>query len=267
MPPRPPAPPCLLTPRPFPVADKGQDLKKLFEHYDRDNSGYLDLEEFRRAVRKGGQIGVHQMTDEELEAVFDEYDADKETTAEGASVLDIDEFTQFLVGGEMETFEETTATAARRGILQRRLEQRKAEYTSELTFSPKLGATARRKKGKEPRRKPDAFYKQQVEKKKETEKEMKQRSDAQFRKTHTFQPVGTKLDPSTLESRDPAHALPPAPPPQDGKTRTLYHEGTDEDTPVFERLYTQGAGAGRHNPKSLHEAVHRCAEALSPVHD
>ena len=35
---------------------KGQDPRKLFGHYDRDNSGLLDFAEFQSAVRKGGHM-------------------------------------------------------------------------------------------------------------------------------------------------------------------------------------------------------------------
>jgi Ca2+-binding EF-hand superfamily protein len=33
-----------------------QDFAALFRHYDRDNSGELDFDEFRRAVRKDGKL-------------------------------------------------------------------------------------------------------------------------------------------------------------------------------------------------------------------
>ena len=35
---------------------KGQDPRRLFSSFDRDNSGELDWTEFRSAVRKGGKI-------------------------------------------------------------------------------------------------------------------------------------------------------------------------------------------------------------------
>ena len=34
----------------------GQDPKRLFHHYDRDNSGTIDLLEFTNAMRKGGHL-------------------------------------------------------------------------------------------------------------------------------------------------------------------------------------------------------------------
>ena len=35
---------------------RAQDWAQLFKHYDRDNSGSLDFEEFRKAVRKDAKM-------------------------------------------------------------------------------------------------------------------------------------------------------------------------------------------------------------------
>jgi len=55
----------------------GVDLEKLFRHYDRDNSGLLDFEEFRRAVRKDVGMTKDEVTDDELQEMFDHVDKDR----------------------------------------------------------------------------------------------------------------------------------------------------------------------------------------------
>jgi Ca2+-binding EF-hand superfamily protein len=41
----------------------GQDPRKLFQHFDRDNTGELGFEEFKAAVRKVGRMTIKQITD------------------------------------------------------------------------------------------------------------------------------------------------------------------------------------------------------------
>lgn len=41
----------------------GQDPRKLFKHFDRDNTGELDFDEFKAAVRKVGRMTAKQITD------------------------------------------------------------------------------------------------------------------------------------------------------------------------------------------------------------
>ena len=52
----------------------GQDWEKLFRHYDRDNSGELDFDEFRRAVRRDVKVTPQMMPDIELREMFDHVD-------------------------------------------------------------------------------------------------------------------------------------------------------------------------------------------------
>ena len=69
----------------------GQDWAKLFRHYDRDNSGELDWEEFRRAVRKDAQVTSEAVSDAELQGLFRAADADRGGTigeAEFVALLD-----------------------------------------------------------------------------------------------------------------------------------------------------------------------------------
>jgi hypothetical protein len=49
---------------------KGQDPVKLFQHFDRDNSGELSLAEFKQAVRKGGHLSAASLSDHDLERLF-----------------------------------------------------------------------------------------------------------------------------------------------------------------------------------------------------
>ena len=48
----------------------GQDPRKLFKHYDRDNSGDIDQDEFRNAVRKGGRLTAAMLSDTDLDRLF-----------------------------------------------------------------------------------------------------------------------------------------------------------------------------------------------------
>ena len=68
----------------------GQDWGRLFNYYDRDNSGHLSFEEFRRAVRKDVQITVKMMTDEELQEMFDAVDESRD------GIIDVDEFVRMM---------------------------------------------------------------------------------------------------------------------------------------------------------------------------
>ena len=68
----------------------GQDWAALFRHYDRDNSGELSWEEFRRAVRKDARIAAGAVTDAALRKLFDSCDAD------GFGTIDAAEFTALL---------------------------------------------------------------------------------------------------------------------------------------------------------------------------
>ena len=47
-----------------------KDFKKLHHQYDVDNSGFLDLAQFRTACRKGGQVKVADVNDRELGCLY-----------------------------------------------------------------------------------------------------------------------------------------------------------------------------------------------------
>ena len=52
----------------------GQDPTKLLRHFDRDNTGELDLTEFTATVRKGGKMSKATMSDADLRHLFDSLD-------------------------------------------------------------------------------------------------------------------------------------------------------------------------------------------------
>ena len=68
----------------------GVDYAKLFHHYDRDNSGSLELDEFQSAIRRDAKISKKEVSDKELAAVFAAVDED------GGGSVDIDEFVAWL---------------------------------------------------------------------------------------------------------------------------------------------------------------------------
>ena len=71
---------------------KGQDPTKLFNHYDRDNSGELNFQEFKAAVRKGGHLSAAMLSDRDLKQLFEAVDSD------GSDDVSIDELTAFVWG-------------------------------------------------------------------------------------------------------------------------------------------------------------------------
>ena len=66
------------------------DFAALFKHYDRDNSGELDFDEFRRAVRKDGKLTEEVVADADLEKMFAAVDTD------GGGSIGLDEFEELL---------------------------------------------------------------------------------------------------------------------------------------------------------------------------
>jgi Ca2+-binding EF-hand superfamily protein len=73
---------------------KGQDPRKLFAHYDRDNSGELEFGEFRNAVRKGGHVGASVCSDAQLRKLFSAVDTD------GSGEVEVTELTNFIWGNQ-----------------------------------------------------------------------------------------------------------------------------------------------------------------------
>ena len=91
----------------------GINWYKLFKHYDRDNSGALDYDEFRRAVRRDAKLTVSQLPDSDLRWLFRQIDVD------GGGSVEIEEFTNYLeeknTGNVASTVKKnSTATSTRR---------------------------------------------------------------------------------------------------------------------------------------------------------
>lgn len=72
----------------------GQDPLKLFQAYDKDNSGEIDRWEFRQAVRKGGRVTPAMLNDADLNRLFDCVDVD------GGGDLSIDELIMMIWGDD-----------------------------------------------------------------------------------------------------------------------------------------------------------------------
>ncbi len=98
----------------------GLDYVKLFHHYDRDNSGGLEFDEFRRAVRKDVKVGPNEIPDNELRELFNGVDEDKSGT------IDVEEFVELL---------QPVATAAIRA-------SRAAERATTSPLSSSVGAAS-----------------------------------------------------------------------------------------------------------------------------
>ena len=56
--------------------DGKTDYERLFRYYDRDNSGLLDWEQFRSAVRRDGQVTTRAVSERQLRILFDLIDLD-----------------------------------------------------------------------------------------------------------------------------------------------------------------------------------------------
>lgn len=88
------------------------DFEKLFRHYDRDNSGSLDFDEFRSALRRDAKVTKRDVTDTELKQVFGTVDID------GGGEVEIDEFVTWIntddPEGEIDLMEDTPTPRTRR---------------------------------------------------------------------------------------------------------------------------------------------------------
>ena len=67
--------------------DLDDAIKEAFNHFDKDGSGRISLDEFREVMITEGA----QMTDEEIEEILNEADAD------GDGQIDINEFVDLLL--------------------------------------------------------------------------------------------------------------------------------------------------------------------------
>jgi hypothetical protein len=74
----------------------GVDWHKLFNHYDRDNSGEIGMVEFKRLLRSDAKIPVSQLSDTDVKSLFNSIDTD------GSGEIDADEFLVWVKGGDEE---------------------------------------------------------------------------------------------------------------------------------------------------------------------
>ena len=68
----------------------GVNWKKLFNKYDEDDSGSLEFDEFKTAVRKDGKMSVDQLSEPDLRFLFDRIDEDS------GGEIEIEEFIGWL---------------------------------------------------------------------------------------------------------------------------------------------------------------------------
>ena len=73
----------------------GEDWHDAFKRYDNDDSGELDFEEFKRAIRRTAKISPAQISDRELKKLFKLIDIDR-----GGSIS-ADELIAFLNGAQV----------------------------------------------------------------------------------------------------------------------------------------------------------------------
>jgi len=55
-----------------------RDYHKLFGHFDRSNTGFLDMEQFRACVRKDGRMSTKMISEKELRTLFCVVDVDQD---------------------------------------------------------------------------------------------------------------------------------------------------------------------------------------------
>ena len=75
-------------------AGDGRDFAKLFDFYDRENTGEIAFDAFRRAVRRDAKMTPTLLPDDDLHQLFEHLDEDH-----GGSIS-VDEFEKFLNEGE-----------------------------------------------------------------------------------------------------------------------------------------------------------------------
>ena len=116
---------------------KGQDPAKLFSHYDRDNSGELNFEEFKAAVRKGGHLSSAVLSDRDLLQLFAAVDTD------GSNDVSIAELTSFVWGTSGDNFKSSSTTAVDDQQNERRVKSPspKTPRTKSASLTPKATRT------------------------------------------------------------------------------------------------------------------------------
>ena len=236
--------------------NKGQDPEALFKRFDRDGSGGLSLDEFKRASRTGGHIQQWEMSDAELERLFDEIE-NGDTGADGEPSIDIDQLRKFVWDGSGggEGQDESVRTPLRSSPNKSHDELLTAndEYASELTFSPqtlerqcaRMSRETAKEVKKVGKKEGHRFHAEQLSKKERTEKRLSEKKEQAFGEIHTFQPDTKRLNKSTLAPRGAAGVL--LVDADKEPTQIIgYKDGHNHQSGVFDRLNTVSPGVARH---------------------
>ena len=250
--------------------NKGQSPEALFKRFDRDSSGGLSLDEFIRASRKGGHIQKWEMSDGDLELLFDEIESG-DTGADGEPSIDIHQLTRFVWDGSGGGQEESVRTPLRSSPDKSHddLLTVNDEYASELTFSPQTLERQRARMAKETAKgvKPVGreagakFHAQQLAAKERTERRNATKKEQEFAETHTFQPDTKKLNKSTLAPRGAAGVL-LVDADKEPTQIPLYKDGHNHQSKVFDRLHTVSPGVARHQSLKKKKEHMTNAEAM-----
>eukprot|EP01062_Namystynia_karyoxenos_P004142 TRINITY_DN11464_c0_g1_i6.p1 TRINITY_DN11464_c0_g1~~TRINITY_DN11464_c0_g1_i6.p1 ORF type:complete len:1330 (+),score=368.96 TRINITY_DN11464_c0_g1_i6:137-3991(+) len=93
-----------------PVTHPGEgEIRQLFELFDEDGNGYLDREEFRKALCDTGD--GDGLTDAEIDHLFDQADQMSSGDARGDGRIDVQEFVQFILHREQQTLADSFMVA------------------------------------------------------------------------------------------------------------------------------------------------------------
>ena len=105
-------------------SERGQDPGKLFKQFNTDNSGHLDVLEFRNAVRKAGQITQEMMSDKAIMRLFREMDTD------GGGSVTVEDLTGFLWGASPASSPNVSRTASPDADFRSRSASRRENYAA-----------------------------------------------------------------------------------------------------------------------------------------
>ena len=70
----------------------GVNWGKLFHYYDKDKSGHIGFDEFKRLLRTDAKISITALSDHDVRELFDTVDSD------GSGEMDLHEFHRFVTG-------------------------------------------------------------------------------------------------------------------------------------------------------------------------
>ena len=197
---------------------KGQDADRLFRRFDRNHSGGLTLDEFLQASRKAG---LWEMSDGDLGRVFN--DIVGETGDDGEPSISIKQLTAFVWPAE--------------------------DDLSSSSVTPEKKSPGKRSSRETPRvndEQAQSFYERQKGKKDKTTSRLDEQKEQEFKATHSFIPAVTKLNRSTLTPRG-AESATLASAHEEPVKMPLYKDGHNQQSKVFDRLYTASPGVERHD--------------------